>query len=125
VMENELVRFLSLLSCPLTGFSFRGSCPGYAGIPKGQLSKSRKPGGIPTPHSALKTYILTPKACLSGPLVTKAWRVFTLRMKETVCRCGGYKGKVVPMLKELPCHEDVWGSGGIAPRILNLGTRWR
>jgi len=22
-------------------------------------------------------------------------------------------------------HEDVWRSGDIAPRILNLGTRWR
>jgi hypothetical protein len=22
-------------------------------------------------------------------------------------------------------HEDIWGSGGIAPSILNLGTRWR
>jgi len=27
------------------------------------------------------------------------------------------KGKVVPVLN--------WGSGGIAPRILDLGTRWR
>jgi hypothetical protein len=24
-----------------------------------------------------------------------------------------------------PCHECVLGSGGIAPRILELGTRWR
>jgi hypothetical protein len=24
-----------------------------------------------------------------------------------------------------PHHEDVWGSEGIAPRILNLGIRWR
>jgi len=24
-----------------------------------------------------------------------------------------------------PRHEDVWESGGIAPCILNLGTRWR
>jgi len=24
-----------------------------------------------------------------------------------------------------PRLKDVWGSGGIAPRILNLGTRWR
>jgi hypothetical protein len=24
-----------------------------------------------------------------------------------------------------PCHESVWGSGGIAPCILYLGTRWR
>jgi len=24
-----------------------------------------------------------------------------------------------------PRHEDVWRSGGIATRILNLDTRWR
>jgi hypothetical protein len=26
-------------------------------------------------------------------------------------------------LNETLRHEDVWGSGGVAPRILNLGTR--
>jgi len=35
------------------------------------------------------------------------------------------KGKVVSVLNCVPCHEDVWGSGGMAPRILNLGTRCR
>jgi hypothetical protein len=25
---------------------------------------------------------------------------------------------------EKPLHEDVWESGGIAPRFLNLGARW-
>jgi len=35
------------------------------------------------------------------------------------------KGKDVPGLDKVPRHEDVCGSGGIAPRILNLGTRWR
>jgi len=24
----------------------------------------------------------------------------------------------------VPHHEDVWVSGGIAPHILNFGTRW-
>jgi len=27
------------------------------------------------------------------------------------------------MFNLAPHHEDVWGSGGIAPCILNLGTR--
>jgi len=48
-----------------------------------------------------------------------------------------FKGKVVPMLNQLPryehissdkstpCREEVWDSGGIAARILNLGTKWR
>jgi hypothetical protein len=29
------------------------------------------------------------------------------------------------MLDKAPRHEDVLGSGGKAPRILDLGTRWR
>jgi hypothetical protein len=29
------------------------------------------------------------------------------------------------VLIKAPRHADVWWSGGIAPRILNLGTRWR
>jgi len=33
------------------------------------------------------------------------------------------KGKVFPVLNHVPCHEDVWGSGGIAPHIFNLSTR--
>jgi len=31
----------------------------------------------------------------------------------------------VPVLNEVPRHEEVLGSGGLAPRILNLGSRWR
>jgi len=29
------------------------------------------------------------------------------------------------LLSSAPHHEDVLGSGDIAPRILKLGTRWR
>jgi hypothetical protein len=32
------------------------------------------------------------------------------------------KDKVIPMLNQAPHHEYVWGSGGIDPRIFNLGT---
>jgi len=28
------------------------------------------------------------------------------------------------MLNCVPRHEDIWGSRGIAPCILNLGSRW-
>jgi len=37
------------------------------------------------------------------------------------------KGKVVPelLLTEHHAMEDVLGSGGITPHILDLGTRWR
>jgi len=29
------------------------------------------------------------------------------------------------MLNQIPRHETVWRGGGIAPRMLNLGTGWR
>jgi len=35
------------------------------------------------------------------------------------------KGKAVPVLNHVLRHEAVVGSGGIVPRILNFGTRWR
>jgi len=35
------------------------------------------------------------------------------------------KGKVASVRNWAPRHEGVLGSGGIAPRILHLGTRWR
>jgi hypothetical protein len=37
------------------------------------------------------------------------------------------KGKVVPVLYLTEHHamKTYWGSGGIASRILDLGTRWR
>jgi hypothetical protein len=33
------------------------------------------------------------------------------------------QGKVVPVLNWAPRHEDVWGTGGTVPRIINLDTR--
>jgi hypothetical protein len=36
----------------------------------------------------------------------------------------GTLGKFVPGLNYVPRNEDVWESGGIALRILNLGTGW-
>jgi hypothetical protein len=35
------------------------------------------------------------------------------------------KGKVVPVLNYALRYEEVWGSGCIDPRILDLGTSWR
>jgi hypothetical protein len=34
------------------------------------------------------------------------------------------EGEVVPVLNEAPRYEVIWGSGGIAPNIFNLGTGW-
>jgi hypothetical protein len=35
------------------------------------------------------------------------------------------KGKYVPLLNYAARHDDVLGNGCIAPRILDLDTRWR
>jgi hypothetical protein len=37
------------------------------------------------------------------------------------------KGKVVPVifLSDHHAMKAYWGNGSIAPRILNIGTRWR
>lgn len=35
------------------------------------------------------------------------------------------KRKVVRMLNQAPCREDISGSGGIPSGILNLGITWR
>jgi len=37
------------------------------------------------------------------------------------------KGKVIPVLcfNKHYAMKSYWGSGGIAPRILDLGTKWR
>jgi hypothetical protein len=37
---------------------------------------------------------------------------------------GRREDKNVSVLNYAPRHEDVLGSGGIVPRILDLGTRW-
>jgi hypothetical protein len=34
-----------------------------------------------------------------------------------------YLTKTYPLLNQAPCHEDVWGSGGVTSVILNLSTR--
>ena len=42
-------------------------------------------------------------------------------LAHTVTACVWGKGKVVPTRK----HENICGSGGLVPLILNIGTRWR
>jgi hypothetical protein len=46
------------------------------------------------------------------------------RLKEYYFITKG-KGEVVPVLNLAPGHEGVWGSWGIALRILDTDTRWR
>jgi hypothetical protein len=36
--------------------------------------------------------------------------------------CG--KGKTVPVLNQVPCHKDVWGSTGIAPTLTLDEGEW-
>jgi len=43
--------------------------------------------------------------------------------KFSLCLIKCATMKKYPVLHEALCHEDVWGSEGVAPRILNLSTR--
>jgi hypothetical protein len=45
------------------------------------------------------------------------------RMRRMLIGCESI-GKV-PVLNEVPCYEDVFGSGRVAPLILHLGSRRR
>jgi hypothetical protein len=47
--------------------------------------------------------------------------MFTFTVNSHPSKC---KGKVVPVLNWASYHEEVWGSGGVTPRILNRGGEW-
>jgi hypothetical protein len=44
--------------------------------------------------------------------------------KVNLCLCLT-KHHTIKTYAQLPRHEDVWSSGGIAPHILNLGIKWK
>jgi hypothetical protein len=46
-------------------------------------------------------------------------------MRSFITCIGKGKGKVALCFNWAPHHGGVLGVGGIAPRILDLGTRWR
>jgi hypothetical protein len=48
-----------------------------------------------------------------------------VQLLEIHCSGSVNKDKVVPGFNWAPRHGGVLGSGGISPRILVLGTRWR
>jgi hypothetical protein len=49
----------------------------------------------------------------SGKFLLEIFKIFSLRtVKLYLC-----------LINQVPCHEDVWGSGDMVPRILNLDTR--
>jgi len=41
-----------------------------------------------------------------------------------LCLYENGKGKAVPVWSQASCHENTWQSGGTAPGVHNLGTRW-
>jgi hypothetical protein len=45
-------------------------------------------------------------------------------LRENIALKRKDQGKFLCVLNQVPCHEDM-GKGGIAPRIPNLGNRWR
>jgi len=78
--------------------------------------------------------------CVCGPAVTLGDQNVTVYQNSAeycsrqsyinifsylVCIPWNNYSRVVPVLSQAPCHEDLWGNGGIAPCILNFGTRKR
>jgi hypothetical protein len=45
--------------------------------------------------------------------------------KAVLCLTQYHTIETYRMLNQAPCHKGVWVNGGIAPRIFNLGARWR
>jgi hypothetical protein len=50
---------------------------------------------------------------------------YNKNVRLSLCLTKYHAMRMYPMLNQALRHEDVLVSGGIAPRILNLGTRWR
>jgi len=48
-----------------------------------------------------------------------------VKVRFSLCLTEDHTMKTYPVLNHTPRHENVLGSGGIFPRILNLGTKWR
>jgi hypothetical protein len=51
-------------------------------------------------------------------------RIIMMVMMITTVAAAAAKSSLEEYTFRNSCHEDVRGRGGIAPRILNLGTRW-
>jgi hypothetical protein len=47
------------------------------------------------------------------------------KVKMFLCLTTYLAMNMYPHVNQAPHHEDIWGSGGIAPHILNLRTRWK
>jgi hypothetical protein len=87
------------------------------------------------PRLQLVTVPTEPSRLLSIPIIKaknkKLFKNYILTLNSVACNanslfenCKGRKGKVVPVPNPLS-HEDVWRSGYIDPRILNLSTTCR
>jgi hypothetical protein len=48
-----------------------------------------------------------------------------VKAKLSLCLTKYHTIKTYPLLNYASHHKDVLGSGGMAPRILNLSTKWR
>jgi hypothetical protein len=85
---------------------------------------SGKGGNIPI-WSLVPSHLLEEGPCLELPFSLYSVHHFVPYSRVCLIFVIKVKGKVVPVLNWAPRHEDVSGSGGIATRIPDLGTRWR
>jgi hypothetical protein len=84
-----------------------------------------------SPTKILHTFLVTPiQSTYSASRILLNLAVLTMLCKVNISRCSLQckgKVKVVPVLFLTEHHvmKKYWASGGIAPRILSFGTRWR
>jgi hypothetical protein len=48
-----------------------------------------------------------------------------VKVNLSLCLTKHHAIKTYSFLNDAPCHEGILGSGGIVPRLLNFGMRWR
>jgi hypothetical protein len=91
---------------------------GYWGLSPGIMRQGC--GADLSPQSSVETnvwiYTSTSPYTLMARCLVKHRDNSTKKIKVKLSLC---------FFSQAPSHEDVLGSGGIAPRILDLGTRWR
>jgi hypothetical protein len=79
------------------------------------------------PRSGTRTpnYPAHSPALANAGMENSKWRQGTIINKKLMIIKVKIKGKVSLCLTKHHAMETYWGSGGIGPRILDLGTRWR
>jgi hypothetical protein len=109
-----------------------GSHPALYGMCTGGKAAGREADHSPPSSTDVKNawrYTSTPKYVFMAWWLVKHRATLPLlylnnNSKPIIHRCKVIV-KLSLLLNQALCHEDVWESGGVAPHVLNFGSRWR